>query len=482
MKRSVFTTILVLVGVVFPALPPGSAAGAGVHGGGGHFGGGHVGGFHGGRLPTISPHFNFSSATRSHSVFGGSEARGFGERNFARSGGRLPVIRQTVQRHSDSSIRARLASHNSGSQLPSLSRGASTVRSATIDRHRGTSDSVANLHRDTGGEGADRSPEWHQGVNDQRDYWNRWGNENDRRIQQFRTDREQRWSRIDHFWSGRTVAQTYDSRDWRDYRDQVAAFRDDRRVEILDGVRYYHADLFDDRWWAGCGWWPGVLPGSFIDGFWDPWWWWGACSWDRLTAFLDWGWSQPVTYDYDVNLVDEGDIMYFDQQPEASATQYEQQAIELGNPQPAPPPPAPDQGWTPLGVWALCQEEKGDADTFVQLSVNKSGQISGAYTDVLTGEKGPISGQIDKATQRAVFHLGENPDSVIETGADNLTQSVTSCRVYLGKEKPQTRLLVRLPAPKMPSAPTPVPAKSNPVPTDNGGTRSSTAETTQLTN
>ena len=97
-----------------------------------------------------------------------------------------------------------------------------------------------------------------------------------------------------------------------------------------------------------------------------------------MTAFLDWGWSQPVTYDYDVNVVDEGDTVYFNGQPEASTTQYEQQAVELANPQNPPPPPAPNQGWTPLGVWALCQEEKGNADMFVQLSVNKAGQISGA--------------------------------------------------------------------------------------------------------
>jgi hypothetical protein len=386
------------------------------------------------------------------------------------------MSRQTVERQLDSSIRTRLASHHNSSQLPLLSRAEPTVHSSTIDRGQGTLDSVTNLRRDTGGEEADRSPEWHQAVNDQRNYWNHWGNENGRRVQQFRSDRAQQRSRIDRFWSGRTVAETYDGRDWRDYRDQVAAFRDNRRIEILDGVRYYHADLFDDRWWAGCGWWPGVLPGSFIDGFWDPWWWWAACSWDKLTAFLDCGWSQPVTYDYYVNVVDEGDTVYFDDQPEASTTQYEQQAAELGNPQPAPPPPAPDQGWMPLGVWALCQEEKGDADIFVQLSVNRSGQIPGAYTNVLTGEKGPIAGQIDKATQRVAFHLGTSTGSVIEAGANNLTQDVTSCKVYLGTEKPQTWLLVRLPAPKIPSEPTSMPAKSNPVPTDNGGPTTSTAE------
>jgi hypothetical protein len=130
-----------------------------------------------------------------------------------------------------------------------------------------------------------------------------------------------------------------------------------------------------------------------------------------MTAFLDWGWSQPATYDYDVNVVDADDTVYFNGQAEGSTAQYQQQAVSLANPQNPPAPPGPNQGWTPLGVWALCQEEKGDADMFVQLSVDKTGQISGAYTNVLTGEKNPIADQIDKATQRIAFHLGKNTDS-----------------------------------------------------------------------
>ena len=469
MKISVLTKIFVLVEVTLLALPQislgrGGGHGGG-HGGGGHFGGGHFGGFHGGRLPSASRQVRSTS----HFASGGSQARGFAERNGARTGGRLPVSRQTARLHSEASSGTRLASHNSGSQLPSLSRPESTVRSSTTDRNERTIESVANSHPDTAAKAAewsrDRSPQWHQAVNDRRDYWNRWGNQNDRRVEQFGTDRAQQWSRVNNFWRGRNVAQAYNTRDWRDYSDRMAAFRDGRRMEIWNDTRYYHDDLFDDRWWAGCGWWPG----PFIGGFWDSWWWWEACSWDTMTGFLDWGWSQPVTYDYDVNVVDEGDTVYFNGQPEASTTQYEQQAVELANPQNSSPPPAPNQGWTPLGVWALCQEEQGNADMFVQLSVNKAGQISGAYTNVLTGEKEPVAGQVDKATQRVAFHLGKNTDSVIEAGAYNLTQDVASCKVYFGKANPQTWLLVRLPTPKMPDAPTPVVVQSTPAPTGNAG-------------
>jgi hypothetical protein len=88
-------------------------------------------------------------------------------------------------------------------------------------------------------------------------------------------------------------------------------------------------------------------------------------------------------------------------------------------------------------------------------------------THALKRWKEPVAGQIDKATQRVAFHLGKNTDAVIEAGAYNLTQDVASCKVYFGKGKPQTWLLVRLPAPKMPNAPTRVAVKSTPAPTGN---------------
>lgn len=302
MKILAFRKFFLLVGVALLALPQISVGRGGGHGGGGHFGGGHFRG----------------------------------------------------------SSRTRLASHNSGSQLPSLSWRESTVHGSTTDRNGRTTDSAANSQRDTAAQAAvssrDRSPQWHQAKNDRSNYWNRRENGKDRRVQQFKDDRTQQWSRVGNFWRGRNVAQTYNSRDWRDCSDRMAAFRDGRRIEIWNDARNYHDNLFDDRWWADCGWWPG----PFIGGFWDPWWWWGACSWDTMTAFLDWGWSQPVPYDYDVNVLDQADTVYFNGQPEGSTTQDEQQAVELANPQnlPPPPPPAPNQGWTPLGVWALCQGRK----------------------------------------------------------------------------------------------------------------------------
>ena len=129
-----------------------------------------------------------------------------------------------------------------------------------------------------------------------------------------------------------------------------------------------------------------------------------------------------------------GDEVYVDGKPTATAKEYSQQAIALANqpsaqpPPPAPPEPGQQAEWLPLGVWALAQEEKGDAYMFFQISIDKNGVVTGAYQNVLSGEKSPISGQVDKKTQRVAWKIGSN-NTVIETGLQNLTQDVASCLV-----------------------------------------------------
>ena len=74
-----------------------------------------------------------------------------------------------------------------------------------------------------------------------------------------------------------------------------------------------------------------------------------------------------------MNVVYQGDEVYVDGKPAATAKEYSQQAIALANspaeqpPPPAPPEPGQQAEWLPLGVWALAQEEKGDAYMFFQI-------------------------------------------------------------------------------------------------------------------
>jgi hypothetical protein len=88
---------------------------------------------------------------------------------------------------------------------------------------------------------------------------------------------------------------------------------------------------------------------------------------------------------------------------------------------------------------------------FIQLSINKDGVLTGAYENVLSGEKSPISGQLDKKTQRVAWKIGTT-NTVIETGLQNLTQHVASCLVHFAPDSTETWLLVRLKQPELPEA------------------------------
>ena len=140
-----------------------------------------------------------------------------------------------------------------------------------------------------------------------------------------------------------------------------------------------------------------------------------------------------------------------------SAQEYSQQAIALANtpsaqpPPPSPPEPGQQADWLPMGVWALAQEEKGDAYMFFQISIDKNGVVTGAFKNLLSGETSPISGQVDKKTQRVAWKIGSN-NTVIEAGLQNLTQDAASCLVHFDPNTTQTWLLVRLKNSDMPNA------------------------------
>jgi hypothetical protein len=104
----------------------------------------------------------------------------------------------------------------------------------------------------------------------------------------------------------------------------------------------------------------------------------------------------------------------------------------------------------PLGVWALTQQEQGDATMFMQFSVDKTGLLAGAYKNALTGDEQPIVGRVDLPSQRVAWHVGEATQTVYETGLSGLENDVVSVFVHFGENITQTWLLVRLPSPEIP--------------------------------
>jgi hypothetical protein len=306
--------------------------------------------------------------------------------------------------------------------------------------------------------GNNLSPQRNQAAANRQQYWDKWGKDNRGKVSQFQADRSKDWGGINNFRKDQNLANSFNKPEFNNYKNNVNNFRNNRSVEINNNIQNRFDNNFNASWWGGSGWYRGP---AYFGG--NPWWWWGAATAATVGTFLaidaihDATYLPPV-YDYGVNVVYQGDEVYVDGKPAATAQQYTQQAIALANtpakqpPPPAPPEPGQPAEWLPMGVWALAQEEKGDAYMFFQLSIDKDGVVTGAYQNVLSGEKAPISGQVDKKTQRVAWKIGTN-NTVIETGLQNLTQDVASCLLHFGPETTQTWLLVRLKQPEMPTTP-----------------------------
>jgi len=307
------------------------------------------------------------------------------------------------------------------------------------------------------GERGNFSPQRNQAVADRQQYWNNWSKANQGKLNDFRANRSTDWNNISNFRNNQNVANRFNKADWNNYRNNVQNFRNNRSIEINNNIQNHFDGNFDNNWWGNSGWWHGPVYGG------NPWWWWGAATlatagtFLAIDAFND-AVYQPPVYEYGVNVVYQGDEVYVDGRPTATAQQYTQQAIALANqpatqpPPPAPPAPGQEPEWLPMGVWALAQEEKGDAYMFFQISIDRNGVVTGAYQNALSGEKSPISGQVDKQTQRVAWRIGTS-DTVIETSLQNLTQDVAGCLVHFGEGNTQTWLMVRQKQPEMPSGP-----------------------------
>ena len=159
---------------------------------------------------------------------------------------------------------------------------------------------------------------------------------------------------------------------------------------------------------------------------------------------------RSIRNDPGTTVIFEGDTVYVNGQSVGSATEYRQQAAQLATPTvseipvPEPAPEGQPQTWLPLGVWALTQQEQGDANMFFQLSSDKNGLVAGAFKNVMTGDEEPVVGQVDLKTQRIAWTIGDKKSPVYETGLFNLTQDETMMLVHFGKDRTQQFRLFRV--------------------------------------
>lgn len=161
--------------------------------------------------------------------------------------------------------------------------------------------------------------------------------------------------------------------------------------------------------------------------------WWGAATWVGLAGWLSWGGLQPVYYEDGYYPIETAGIEYTTQDSGAVVTGQVSQA--------------PVGDWYPLGVFAVGKDAElaENSHMFVQLAINKDGELAGTYYNAITDKVYAIEGSVDQKTQMAAWKLADRSFSpVISTGLYNLTQSVTEVDVDFPDGTEQTWTYVRL--------------------------------------
>jgi hypothetical protein len=243
---------------------------------------------------------------------------------------------------------------------------------------------------------------------------------------------------------------------WRDgSRDFLNEFKDDVgkpgwRLEYPDLARAIRARNDDNHadWWKKAT--AAALVRAVRNGYFE----------DDEPLYVDYGMGGDVYY--------EGDTVYVNQRPIA-ADVYANEAAQIANigitqlitlprtgaaaaaDQPAAPDKqsdAAESSWTPLGVFALStSSEESKPTRFMQLAVDQGGIIAGTLFNLETKKTSPITGSVDRKSQRACWCAGDKKEIVAETSFFNLTKDEVPVLIHFGKERTEEYLLVRLDAP-----------------------------------
>ncbi|HWA97924.1 MAG TPA: protocadherin, partial [Pirellulales bacterium] len=201
---------------------------------------------------------------------------------------------------------------------------------------------------------------------------------------------------------------------------------------------YTHWGCFTPGWYGG-------YPGAWWPGKWAV----ATTAWATATWALAGGYcgctGSGAYYDYGGNVAYDDGSVYFGDQPVATAEQYYDQAGQIadaGN-------SSQNEDWLPLGVFAVVAEpSQTNADKVVQLAVNKEGVIRGNMQDTLTDKVVPVTGSVDRQSQRVAIKLEGIDNIVVETGLYNLTNDEVPVLVHFSADRQEPRTLIRLQPPE----------------------------------
>lgn len=159
--------------------------------------------------------------------------------------------------------------------------------------------------------------------------------------------------------------------------------------------------------------------------------WWRGSRWITINNFIDGGWAYPIYYDVTGIAI-----------PIQSYS--EQNVYYTGE---APPPPEAGAEWIPLGIFAASQslEQSSYTNYFVQMAIDKEGDLAGSYYNAATDQLHPLEGYVDKELQQAIWKVSDSPDSpIMTTGIYDLTQDVAYVQVHFTDGTEQTWVFVRV--------------------------------------
>jgi hypothetical protein len=179
--------------------------------------------------------------------------------------------------------------------------------------------------------------------------------------------------------------------------------------------------------------------------------WWGRPSWNSCVSYLpNYGWNNGYYYDYGPggNVVYNNGQVAVDGQVVGSDAEYAQSAAELATIDPAEMKAVQPADWLALGTFSMAvKDDEVDPARVIQLALSKTGLISGTIHNRTSGNTYTVQGRVDKETQRLAFTIGDDRNTVMETGIYNLTQDQTPVLCHFGTSQTQVYMMVRLPEP-----------------------------------
>lgn len=170
---------------------------------------------------------------------------------------------------------------------------------------------------------------------------------------------------------------------------------------------------------------------------------WSAARWSSVAGWMPWGWDDSSYYD------DSGSPMDTPQSSNDSSnsvTYSLDDNQQFGGSQPISGG-TPQGNWLPLGVFVLGQSQglAANSNMFIQLALDKQGNIAGTYYNATTDKTYQLQGSVDAQSQQATWQAANNPNSpVMSTALYNLTQNSAPVQLQFPDNSDQTWELVRL--------------------------------------